>query len=87
MHSYRWINNVICRKRRSFVRYHAAQFAIFNVIFVLAMIPVIGWMLTPIVGFLAFVAFIMALIKINGGERFDIPFLSDWGLKLMSAID
>lgn len=74
-------------KEDLFVRYHAAQFAIFNVTFVLAMIPVIGWMLTPVVGFLAFVAFVMALIKINGGERFDVPLLSDWGLKLMSATD
>lgn len=74
-------------KKDLFVRYHAAQFAIFCATFLVGMIPIIGWMLTPIIGLITLVAFVLALIKINGGERFDIPVLSDWALKLMSATD
>jgi uncharacterized membrane protein len=78
---------IFVEKNDLFVRYHAAQFAIFCATFILGFIPIIGWMLTPIIGLLGLVAFIMALVKINGGERFDIPVLSDWALKIMSATE
>lgn len=78
---------IFVEKEDQFVRYHAAQFAIFNVIFVIGIVPVIGWMLTPLIGFLALIAFIMALVKINSGKRFDVPVLSGWALKIMSATE
>lgn len=78
---------IFVEKNDLFVRYHAAQFAIFNVTFLIGLVPVIGWMLTPIIGLLALIAFIMALVKINSGERFDVPLLSGWALKIMSATD
>lgn len=74
-------------KKDLFVRYHAAQFAIFNVAYLIALVPIIGWMLMPIVGIIIFVAFILAIIKINNGERYDVPVLSQWGLKLMSVTE
>jgi uncharacterized membrane protein len=78
---------IFVEKEDLFVRYHAAQFAIFNVTFVIGIVPVIGWMLTPLIGFLALIAFIMALVKINSGKRFDVPVLSGWALKIMSATE
>jgi uncharacterized membrane protein len=74
-------------KKDLFVRYHAAQFAIFNIAYLVGLIPVLGWMLMPIIGIITFVVFILAIIKINSGERFDIPVLSEWGLKLMSVTE
>ena len=74
-------------KKDLFVRYHAAQFAIFNVGYLIGFIPVIGWIITPIIGLISLIAFILALIKINSGARYDVPVLSDWGLKLMSATE
>ncbi len=78
---------IFVEKKDQFVRYHAAQFAIFNITFVIGIVPIIGWMLTPLIGFLALIAFIMALVKINSGERFDVPVLSGWALKIMSATE
>jgi len=78
---------IFVEKKDQFVRYHAAQFAIFCATFLIGIIPIIGWLLTPIIGLLTLVAFVLALIKINGGERFDIPVLSGWALKIMSATE
>lgn len=74
-------------KKDLFVRYHAAQFAIFCALFLIGIIPVIGWILMPIVSLLSVIAFVLALIKINSGERFDVPVFSAWALKIMSAIE
>ncbi|MDY0096928.1 MAG: hypothetical protein RBS01_01080 [Candidatus Dojkabacteria bacterium] len=69
-------------KKDLFVRYHATQFAFFNLLFLVAWIPFIGWLIS----LAALVAFIMGLIKTSKGERFDIPVLSDLALKVMSEI-
>lgn len=74
-------------KKDLFVRYHAAQFAIFNIGYLLGLIPILGWIIAPIVGLISLIAFILALLKINSGERYDVPVLSDLGLKLMSATE
>jgi uncharacterized membrane protein len=78
---------IFVEKKDLFVRYHAAQFALFNLIFVVGLVPIIGWMLAPILSLLGLIAFIMALVKINSGERFDIPVFSDWALKIMAATE
>ncbi len=70
-------------KEDLFVRYHATQFAFFNLIFLVGWFPFIGWL----VSLLALVAFVMGLVKTSKGERFDMPVLSDLALKVMSALD
>lgn len=66
-----------------FVRYHATQFGMMNVVIFVAWIPLIGWLLSVA----AFVAFVVGLVKTSKGERFDVPVVSDLALKLMSALD
>ncbi len=66
-----------------FVRYHATQFAFFNLLFAVAWFPLIG----QLIALAAFVAFILGLVKTSKGERFDMPVLSDLALKVMSALD
>jgi len=73
-------------KKDLFVRYHATQFAFLNGIYILALIPILGGLLFGILGLVSMVLFILGLIKTSKGERFDIPFLSDWALKVMSEI-
>lgn len=71
-------------KNDQFVRYVGAQYAILGVAsFVVAVIPVIGWLLA---GPLMWILIIVGMVKASKGERFDIPLVSDWGLKLMSSI-
>ena len=73
-------------KEDKFVRYMAAQFAILGVAeFVLSIIPVIGWILSMPVMILIWVVIILGMVKASKGERFDIPIVSPWALKLMGA--
>ncbi len=73
-------------KKDLFVRYHATQFAFLNAIYILALIPILGPLLFGILGLVSMVLFILGLIKTSKGERFDIPYLSGWALKVMSEI-
>jgi uncharacterized membrane protein len=71
-------------KNDQFVRYMGAQFAILGVAsMVLAIIPVIGWLLA---GPVMWILIIVAMVKAAKGERFDIPMISEWALKLMSKV-
>jgi uncharacterized membrane protein len=78
---------IFVEKKDNFVRYHAAQFALFNLVFFIGIIPVLGWLLAPILSLFSVIMFVLAIVKINSGERFDVPVLSDWALKLMSATE
>lgn len=73
-------------KKDLFVRYHATQFALLNLTFIFGMIPLIGPFLFSIASLLSLVLFVLGLLKTSKGERFDIPYLSDFALKLMSEI-
>jgi len=69
-------------KDDSFVRYMGAQYAIVGVLQLFSWVPVIGWLLAP----LTLVLIVIGMVKAYKGERFDVPVISDLGLKLLSAI-
>lgn len=74
-------------KDDNFVRYMGAQYTVLGAIqLLLGFIPVIGWVVIPFVSLLMFVLVVVGMVKVSQGERFDVPMVSDWGLKLMSAI-
>ncbi|MFA7628178.1 MAG: DUF4870 domain-containing protein [Candidatus Dojkabacteria bacterium] len=74
----------LVEKDDKFVRYMGAQFAILGVAtMVLAVIPVIGWLLA---GPVMWVLIIVGMVKASKGERFDVPMVSEWALKLMGAV-
>jgi uncharacterized membrane protein len=71
-------------KNDQFVRYMGAQFAILGVAsFVIALIPIIGWLLA---GPIMWILVIVGMLKAAKGERFDIPMVSGWALTLMGKI-
>jgi len=70
---------LLVEKEDNFVRYVGAQAAIMGVISMLSFIPIIGWLLGPIV----FVCVIIGMIKTSKGKRFDVPLVSDLALKAM----
>lgn len=65
-----------------FVRYTGAQYTIVSVLLAFSELPVIGWMFSPLV----FALVVVGMIKASKGERFDIPVVSEWALKLMEII-
>lgn len=74
-------------KKDLFVRYHATQFALFNIIYFIGFIPFIDAGIAGLLSMIFFVLFIIGILKVTKGERFDIPYLSDFALKLMAEID
>ena len=72
----------IIEKDNRFVRFHAMQSIItfaglFVLQSVLAFIPVIGWILMPIVGITTLILWIVLMIKAYQGEEFKVPIAGD----------
>ena len=80
-------------KNDKFVRYMGAQFTVGALVSIalgiLMIVPILG-LLIGIVAFLynmaLFVMMIVAMVKVSKGERFDLPVLSGYALKLMAKI-
>lgn len=69
--------------RNSYVRFHAWQsifFCIFAVAchIVLGLIPVVGWILSPIVALGFFIFWLMLVIKASKGIRYKAPFIGNF---------
>jgi uncharacterized membrane protein len=72
-------------KNDQFVRYMGAQFALVGAIqLVLGIIPLIGWVLSVPLMIIVWILIIVGMVKASKGERFDVPMVSGWALKLMS---
>ena len=65
-----------------FVRYYGAQFMWLGLLFLVVWIPCVGWLIN-VAGILVM---IIGFVKALQGERFDVPLLSDLGLKAMNAV-
>ncbi|MDD5595746.1 MAG: DUF4870 domain-containing protein [Candidatus Omnitrophica bacterium] len=72
----------IIEKENKFVRFHALQSIIaFGGLFVLhiilGFIPIIGWVLLPIVAIVELILWILLMVKAYQGEYFKLPFIGD----------
>jgi len=85
-------------KDDDFVRYYGAQYTIIGALlvifyilsFILVLIPLIGWIfvffILPLFWLAVVVLIIMGMVNANNGKKFEIPMISQYALKLMSAI-
>lgn len=69
-----------------FIRFHAFQSLALAVCwfvlnFVLLVIPVVGWILLPLVGLGVFIVWIICIIKAFNTDKFMIPVIGDWASK------
>jgi uncharacterized membrane protein len=82
-----WLTGIVfllLERDDKFVRFHAMQSIItFGVITLLSFIPVIGWMLSPILMILAFVLWLVLIFKAYQGEKFKLPVIGDFAEKQM----
>lgn len=72
----------VIEKENKFVRFHAMQSIItFGALFVLnmilAFIPVIGWVLMPIINVAALVLWVILMVKAYQGENYKLPIVGD----------
>jgi len=80
-----WISGLVfflIEKENKFVRFHALQsIVVFGVLtlasIVIGWIPVIGWVINCLIGVLAFVLWIVLMIKAYQGEKFKLPWAGD----------
>ncbi len=80
-----WITGIIfylLEKENKFVRFHAMQsiatFAFLTVVgYILPFIPIIGWILIPVIVIVSFILWIFCMIKAYQGEKFKLPFAGD----------
>ncbi len=81
-----WVTGLIffiLEKENKFVRFHAMQsivvFGAFSVVtYILSFIPFIGWMISGLLGVLAFVLWIILMIKAYQGEKFKVPWAGNF---------
>jgi uncharacterized membrane protein len=88
-------------KKDLFVRYYAAQYGLLFVVGLalgvlsafIGLIPVINIIyalvavcVSPLIGLGGFILVIVGALRAYKGERFDIPVLSGWALRLMSQM-
>jgi uncharacterized membrane protein len=84
-----WITGIIflvIDKKRKFVRFHAWQSIMtFGVLMVasliLSPIPLIGWVLGPIIWVLGFVLWIILMVQAGTGKMWKLPLVGDWAEK------
>jgi uncharacterized membrane protein len=85
-----WVSGLIfllIEKKDESVRFHAMQsVVIFGGLTVLAMLPVIGWILSPLVMILGFILWLVLIVKAYQGEQFELPLVADWAKKFLKKV-
>lgn len=84
-----WVTGIIfliLEKESQFVRFHAMQsIVVFGAItvvdIILSFIPFIGWVLSWIVSVLAFILWIVLMVKAYQGQRYKLPWAGNFAEK------
>ena len=87
-----WITGivfVVLEKKSTFVKFHAWQsimtFGLLTVAnLILSWIPVVGWILSILIGILMFVLWIILIIQAGSGKMWKVPLAGDWAEKQAS---
>lgn len=80
-----WVTGLIfllVEKDNKFVRFHAVQSLItFGALNLIIMVPFFGWLISPIVGLLGFILWVVLMIKAYQGKKFKLPIVGDIAAK------
>jgi uncharacterized membrane protein len=73
---------LILEKDNKFVRFHAMQsiitfLAFFVISMVLGFIPILGWMLSGLLGLIGLVVWLLLMFKAYQGEKYKLPVAGD----------
>lgn len=65
---------LLAEKENQTVRYHAMQSLIaFGALTVIPFVPIVGWILSPFMAIIGFVAWVICVYKAYQGEKFKLP--------------
>ncbi|HUS52095.1 MAG TPA: DUF4870 domain-containing protein [Candidatus Bathyarchaeia archaeon] len=84
-----WITGIIFLliEKDKFVRFHAMQSIItFGFLTIFSFVPVIGWILSPLVMIVGFVLWLILIFKAYQGEEFKLPWIGDFAQKQVGKI-
>ena len=84
-----WVTGLIffiLEKENQFVRFHAMQsIAVFGaitvVVIILGFIPIIGWIIAWLIGILAFILWIVLMLKAYQGQKYKLPWAGNFAEK------
>lgn len=84
-----WLTGIIFLliEKDPFVRFHAMQSIItFGLLTLLSFVPIIGWILSPLVMIVGFVLWLVLIYKAYQGEEFKLPVIGDFAEKQLGKI-
>jgi len=87
-----WISGIVflvIEKKSKFVKFHAWQsivtFGVLTVAYlILSSIPIIGWVLGPIVWVLGLILWIILMVQAGTGKMWKLPWVGNWAEKQAS---
>lgn len=84
-----WLTGIIFLliEKDKFIRFHAMQSIItFGLLTVLSFVPVIGWILSPVIMILGFILWLILIFKAYQGEEFKLPWVGDFAQKQVRKV-
>ena len=84
-----WLTGIIFLliEKDPFVRFHAMQSIItFGILTLLSFVPVIGWILSPLVMIVGFVLWLVLIFKAYQGEEFKLPVVGEFAKKQLGRM-
>jgi uncharacterized membrane protein len=84
-----WLTGIVFLliEKEPFVRFHAMQSIItFGILTILSFVPLIGWILSPLVMIVGFVLWLVLIFKAYQGEKFKLPVVGDFAEKQLARI-
>jgi len=74
-----WLTGIIfllIEKKDKFIRFHAMQsLIVFGFLTIASFVPIIGWMLSPLLTLLGLVLWVVLMVKAYQGEEFELPYV------------
>ena len=81
-----WLTGIVfwvLEKENKFVRFHAMQsiatfLPLMVIVWVIGLIPFIGWAISPLIGLLALILWLILMFKAYQGEMYKLPVVGDF---------
>lgn len=84
-----WLTGIVFLliEKEPFVRFHAMQsIVVFGALTILSFVPLIGWILSPLVMIVGFVLWLVLIFKAYQGEKFKLPVVGEFAEKQLARI-
>lgn len=84
-----WLTGIVFLliEKDPFVRFHAMQsIIVFGALTIINFIPLVGWILSPLVLIVGFILWLLLIYKAYQGEEFKLPVVGDFAKKQLGRI-